>query len=266
VVSVALACRLWGGWVAGFFAVLNFDWMQRSCLGGAEPLFVALLFAAFLAVRQEKWLLAVSLASLSTVVRPLGVLALLGIGITLLWRREFGKCALAAVIALVVGGLYILPLGLYFGAPWANVARYRQADWEGGHLVGLPFYAIIKGTLMYPQPWTNLALTFGWILFVLAGVAAMLSTSRFRKYARTHPVEVIFAVTYVVFLYTYDSPYWARGTFPRFGIPIIPFVLWALLPWIPKSHRLLWALGIVSSVLAAASAIGIRNVLRMIHP
>jgi hypothetical protein len=34
VVSVALAYRLWGGWVAGFFAVLNFDWMQRSCLGG----------------------------------------------------------------------------------------------------------------------------------------------------------------------------------------------------------------------------------------
>jgi hypothetical protein len=39
-VSVALAYRLWGGWVAGFFSLLNFDWLQRSFLGGSEPLFV----------------------------------------------------------------------------------------------------------------------------------------------------------------------------------------------------------------------------------
>ena len=63
--------RLWGGWVAGFFAILNFDWMQRSYLGGSEPLFVALLFASFLAIRKERWWLACVLASLSTVVRPL---------------------------------------------------------------------------------------------------------------------------------------------------------------------------------------------------
>lgn len=34
--SILLAYRLWGGWIAGFFAVLNFDWMQRSFLGGSE--------------------------------------------------------------------------------------------------------------------------------------------------------------------------------------------------------------------------------------
>jgi hypothetical protein len=33
--GVALAYRLWGGWVAGLFAVLSFDWMQRSYLGGS---------------------------------------------------------------------------------------------------------------------------------------------------------------------------------------------------------------------------------------
>src|SRR6266487_5770234 len=56
--SIALAYKLWGGWIAGLFAVLNFDWMQRSYLGGSEPLFIALLFASFLAVRRERWILA----------------------------------------------------------------------------------------------------------------------------------------------------------------------------------------------------------------
>jgi len=87
--SVVLAHRLWGGWVAAFFAVLNFDWMQRSFLGGSEPLFVALLFASFLAVRRERWLLAALLAASATVVRPLGFAALVGVGLVLLWRRDF---------------------------------------------------------------------------------------------------------------------------------------------------------------------------------
>ena len=79
-IAVALAWRLWDGWIAGFFAILNFDWLQRSYLGGSEPLFVALLFGSFLAVRKERWLLAPLLASLATIVRPLGIFALLGMG------------------------------------------------------------------------------------------------------------------------------------------------------------------------------------------
>ena len=52
--AVDLAWRLWGGWIAGFFAILNLDWLQRSYLGGSEPLFAALLFGSFLAVRKER--------------------------------------------------------------------------------------------------------------------------------------------------------------------------------------------------------------------
>ena len=38
-------------------------------------------------------------------------------------------------------------------------------------LFGIPFYAIIRGTILYPAPITNLLLSFGWIAFVLAGSA-----------------------------------------------------------------------------------------------
>jgi len=103
--SVLLAYQLWGGWIAGLFALLNFDWMQRSFLGGSEPLAVALIFGAFLALRKERYLIATLLASLSTVVRPLGICCLIGIGLILLRRHEFKKFVAAVAIGASVGVL-----------------------------------------------------------------------------------------------------------------------------------------------------------------
>src|SRR5439155_555688 len=152
------------------FAVLNFDWMQRSYLGGSEPLFIALLFASFLAVRRERWILAACFASLATVTRPVGILALVSIGIVLLIRREYKKFSLCTGIGLIVGMLYILPF------------------------------------------------------------------------------------------WTYTSAEWARAEFVRFAIPVLPIVFVALARWMPQDRRILWGLGVVSPILAAASVLGIRNV------
>jgi hypothetical protein len=49
------------------------------------------------------------------------------------------------------------------------------------------------------------------------------------------------------------------GNFIRFSIPALPFVFFAILPWLPKDRRVLWTLAVVAPVLAACSAIGIRN-------
>jgi hypothetical protein len=254
--SVLLAHRLWGGWVAAFFAVLSFDWMQRSFLGGSEPLFAALIFAAFLAIRRDRWLLAALLAALATVTRPLGLFALIAIGLVLLLRREFVKCALATTIGIAVGVAYATPLALYFGSPLANIHGYNPS----GNLFGWPFYAIIKGTILYPAPWTNLILSFGWIFLVSAACIAMAVTRDYRAYARRYPAEAIFAALYLLSVYCYNYPYWARGSFPRFVIPAVPFVLLALSRWIPKDRRLLWTLTVIMPLLAAASAIGVQSV------
>jgi hypothetical protein len=254
-----LAGRLWGGWIAGYFVILNFDWMQRSCLGGSEPLFVCLLLGTFVAVRRRRWLLASLLASFATVVRPLGLFVLLGIGVTLLWKRDFRRFTAATAIGLFVGVLYALPLAAYFRDPLANVNSYHSKQWAGGWLFGFPFYAIIKGTLIEPAPWTNLVLSFGWIFLVLGAVVVMVKSPEFRAYLRAHTVEAVFLVPYLWCLFTYNYPHWARGSFARFAIPILPFVLLALYDWLPKDRRLLWAVAVVSPVLAAASAIGIHN-------
>jgi len=263
--AAALARYLWGGWIAGFFAILNFDWLQRSYLGGSEPLFAALLFGSFLAVRKERWLIAALLASLATVVRPLGIFALIGIGVALFWRRSYRTLLLAVLIGGVVGTLYTLPLAQHFGDPLATVNSYHSREWQGGWLFGFPFYAIIKGTLTEPAPLTNLVLSFAWIFLVLVAIIVMMRSAQFREYARNHVVETIFLIPYLWTLYTYNYPHWARGNFARFAIPIIPFVLLALDRWIPRDKRVLWVLGAASPILAAASAIGISNVAQILR-
>ena len=258
-VSIVLAYRLWGGWVAVLFAVLNFDWMQRSFLGGSEPLFVALLFASFWAVREERWTLAAWLSAFATVTRPVGVLALVAIGVVLLSKQEYRKFALCSVVGLVVGLLYVLPFWVYFHDPLYEVHRYKSADWQSGSAISVPFLAIGKSLVHNQAPWTNLLLTTGWIIFILLGTVAM-ARKGMRQYAFDHATEFLFGFLYIAFLFTYNSEAWARAEFPRFAIPVLPMVFVALSRWMPHDRRILWAIGVVSPVLAAASALGIRNV------
>jgi hypothetical protein len=264
-IASLLAHRLWGGWIAGYFVILNFDWLQRSCLGGSEPLFVCLLFASFLSVRRERWVLAALLASLATIVRPLACFALIGIGLWLLWKRDFRKFTAATAIGTLVGILYAIPLAMHFGSPFATVDSYHNKEWGGGWLFGFPFYAIIKGTLIESAPWTNLVLSFGWITLVTVAVIVMAKSQSFRAYCRAHAVEALFLVPYLWCLYTYNYPHWARGNFARFAIPILPFVWLALYRWLPKDRRILWSLGVIGPVLAACSAIGIVNIAHMLR-
>jgi hypothetical protein len=258
-IALLLVYRLWGAWTAGFFAILNFDWISRSVLGGAEPLFVALLFTSFLLMRKERWVPAAALASLATVVRPLGIFALIGIGLTLLWKREYRHLLWSTLMGALIGGLYLLPMALLYRSPMANFHAYQQRDWSGGMLVDIPFRAIVRNVLASHEPWTNLGLTTLWMLVVLAGAILWLRKTTAPQMLRAHPAETIFFLAYVLFLFTYNSG-WARADFPRFAIPILPFVLVALHEWLPQDTRVLWTGAAATATLAACSTLGIRNV------
>jgi hypothetical protein len=263
-VAVLLARQLWGGWSAAFFAVLNFDWLQRSYLGGAEPLFMALLFASFLAARRGRWILASALAAGATVTRPVGIFALITLGLVLLARKEYRKLTASAAVALLIGTLYVLPFWIYFGDPLYQVHSYKTNDWNSGPPIALPFYTIGNSFLHDQQPLTNVLLTLGWVLFVLIGLLFM-ARKNYRHYIRERPSEAWFAFLYIAFIFTYSSSAWALADFVRFAIPALPFVLLALSDWIPKSRVLLYSLGVLSAALAASSAIGIKNVFHALH-
>jgi hypothetical protein len=258
--AVWLTHRLWGGWVAAIFTIISFEWIRRSLLGGTESLFQALVLGAALCVRSSKWLTAAVLASISVVVRPAGFILLLAIGIALLSARDFRRLAWAIGIGVAVGVLYVLPFGLYFHSPIANVLAYRDQDWASASPIGVPFQAIISGMFGMKLPWWSAIVDWSWILFVLIGMVALLAQPKMREYCRSHRVEAIFVLAYAAFLFAYNSPQWAGPNFARFALPIVPVLVLALLPWLPKSLQLLWVAGVVSGVLAAIPVTGVRNV------
>ena len=210
-------------------------------------------------------MLAALLGALATTVRPLMFFTLVGIGIALLYQKRYAKFVGALVLGLAVGLLYAWPLAHYFGDPLLTAHSYTSRDYGAanvngphGHLFGWPFHGIIVGTIVYPAPWTNLILSFSWIGLVVAGAVAMFSR-RMREFWRTNPAEAIFSGFYLLAIFSYDYLVWARGNFMRFSIPVLPFVFFALLRWLPKDRRVLWCLAALAPVLAACSAIGIRN-------
>jgi hypothetical protein len=257
--SVALCYWLWGGWIAAFFALLSLDWFQRSLLGGAEPLFIALLLGSFLALRHDRWAWAAILASLATVVRPFGVFALLGLGFHLLYRKRYRDCVVATAIGLVIGALYTWPLKHYLGNPFANITAYRTNDWHSGLPFNFPFVAIIRNTFPINAPLTNLALTLGWILFVLLGIAIAIRSGDLQRYAKEHTAEACFVLLYSLALYSYNASGWARSNFPRFALPVLPWILFFLRRYLPEHRKVIWALAVIAPCLAAASAVGIRE-------
>jgi hypothetical protein len=259
-VSVLLVWDLWGPWIAGYFSVLSFRWIQVSVLGGNEPLFLVLVFSSFWASRKERWLLASVLAALATLVRPLGLFALVGIGVTLLYHRDYKKAFQCTALAAFIGALYLLPFWLYFHDPLYQFHLYQQRDWQSGPAIGLPFRAIALSLMHNREPWTNVIVTMAWVIFAFAGLCAMGSKS-FRHYIRERRAECIFGFLYLLFIFSYNSVAWARAEFPRFVIPVVPLLLLALDRWLPKSRYVLYGLGIVSAVLGACSAVGIRNIL-----
>jgi len=153
----------------------------------------------------------------------------------------------------------------YFGNPFANVALYQRNDWHGGMPFHFPFVAIIHDTFPVNVPWTNLALTWLWIIFVLVGCLVALRTGDFQYYARNYTAEACFVFVYCLALYTYDAPGWSRSNFPRFALPLLPWMLVFLRSYLPKYKTVLWTLAVVTPALAAASAVGIRQTVDLLH-
>jgi hypothetical protein len=271
VASVWLTARLFGTTVAGYFAFTNVAWLQVSYLGGSEPLAAALGLGSLLAFRRDRIVVSALLASLAVTVRPLMFFVLVGIGLVLLYRKQFWQFLAALGIGLGMGILYVLPLARYFGDPLLTVHSYTSRDYGAakvvgphGHLFGWPLHGIVVGTLTYPAPWTNLVLSFFWIGLVLLGVGMMFSDN-FRKYAKSSPNEAIFCGLYLFAIFSYDYLIWARSNFIRFCIPTLPFVFFALLPLLPKDRRVIWGLCLVSAVASAVSAVGLKNVFAGMH-
>ena len=71
----------------------------------------------------------------------------------------------------------------------------------------------------------------------------------------------IYAAYNLLAVFSYDYLLWARSHFMRFSIPVLLFIFFALMRWLPKSRKLLWCLNIACAVPAMISAAGLRKVI-----
>jgi len=265
--TIVLCERLWGRLIAVWFMVVNWFWLDSSVAGGCEPVFMALLLGSFLAVRKERWILAATLASCASIVRPIGIFALVAIGGVLLMRRDIRKLLLAVSIGAVTGLLYLTPLTLAYGSPMASIRSYQSNDWAGASPVTIPLLPIIKGAL-YTRDTMRLPLKIligFWVLLTLAGMIRWTFGVSFRRHLEAHPVEAIFAVLYTVFLFSYNTNFWVWQHFPRFALPVLPFVLMAFRGRLPASRPLLAGVAIASIICVVLPKAGIETIVPLIH-
>lgn len=85
-----------------------------------------------------------------------------------------------------------------------------------------------------------------WVIFSVAGVIRMATYRRFRGYAKIYPVEALFATAYAVLLFSYDVPQWSWKHFPRFVIPLLPFLLLFAFDRLPLDRRILWGVALAN--------------------
>jgi hypothetical protein len=238
-----LCGRLWGTTVAAWFMVCDWWYIDGAVEGLTESLFMALVLGSFIAIRKERWMVAALLASGATVVRPVGIFALIALGSVLLGRREFRQLAIATAIGLTTGIVYLIPMKLIFGDPLANVRGYSRSDWSGSLPMSIPLLPIIKGASMSHR-WKLQVMIAAWVLFTLAGLIKMATDKRFWRYAKTYPAEAIFAGAYGLFLFSYNVPFWSWLHFPRFAIPLVPFLILVFLDRLPRDRRIIWSVGL----------------------
>ena len=256
-----LVRRLYGGWVAlALYSFINYRWIYTSVEGGSEPLFMCLVFAAFLAARSDRWNLAALLAALGTTVRPVGIVALAGLAITLLVRRSYRRLAVITLIGLGIGVAYVVPVWIILGSPFANFTLYRE-DWgPQGWPLTYPFGALIPSFLgLLHARWPNVALAAIWLVAAIAGVVVMW-LPRNRRRLSPDQGEAWFASIYTLFYlcYNYADVF---GDLPRFLMPIAPLLLFSLRDSIPRDRRVLWPAALLAAVLASAAMVGFKNVL-----
>jgi hypothetical protein len=255
-----LVYRLYGGWVAATFLFINYRWIVGSVEGGAEPLFMCLLYAAFLAARSGRWNTAALLASLGTTVRPVGIIALFCFAVALARRRSYRQLAVITLIGLAIGALYAVPLRIIMGSPFENFSAY-QGDWgPQGRPLTYPLGALVPSflALSHKATWPPLAMCAVWALTALLGTVAMWVPRQREKWA-LYQHEALFASIYTLFFLSYNFSDVA-GDLPRFLLPVAPLLLYSLRDWIPKSRSLLWAGAALSALLSAAAMVGFQHV------
>jgi hypothetical protein len=257
--TVGLASVIWSRRVASFFVVTNYTFLQFGVFGGAEGLFLALLFLSFFLARRGNWAWAAVAAAAATTVRPLGGLALLAYVTCLLGKRHYKSAIAVAACGLVILVLYGFPIYTQLGDPLANFHGYQSTDWHNQWPLGFPFAAIIENfrTRQNIAGSTMLGAKAAYVaahVLLMAGAVAIRAR---RKRLFLRPQEGLFVCLYSAFMLLYNAPDWALSIYPRLLLPISPLLLDVFRCRLPRSRALLAALAVLVVLFACGTNLGL---------
>jgi hypothetical protein len=259
VASVAVAARLWGGAVGAAFGIVNAGWIQRAAFGGTEPAFMLALLTAFLCARDERWPAAALLSSLATLVRPVGMLALVAIGVVLVARRAYGASARCVAASAAVGLAYLVLVTVYFESPVVALSRYGETLY-GTSPIGVPLAGVVRAMQEFERPSWSVALHGAWIVFALAAVIATVAQPRIRALWTRYPVEWIFAGVYLLFVTSFNT-FWLWLEAARYLVPVTPFFLVAFEAWLPRRAWVYGGAAVVCGVGGGIPVVGVRRLM-----
>lgn len=264
IITCILLHRLYGGLVAVAFGMVSSTWILLSVFGGCEPLFMALLFASFLAARRERWLLAIFLGCAATTVRPIGILMPLALLASLLLQRNWRAAARCCVVALAAAAAYLIPVYLLTGDALVQPRLYSSA-WQvhefplaHGGILTFPALRLLQSFFYFydRSSGPGAVLRLIWILAAVGGVILLWTP---RCSSELPPVERIFGCAYTTFLVCYNFDFMALYI-PRFILPALPLLLFVVRKWIPCNRRILWPLAALSIVFNTAVLFGFQTV------
>jgi hypothetical protein len=257
--AIALASQLWGPRVAAAFAIVNFAWLQRATFGGSDPLYMLLLLFTLVCVRHNRWVSATTLASLSVLVRPVGILVLPALFIVLATRKQYRTLFLSFASATAIGIGYYIPVSVYLRNPLLAIQGYR-GGWYGDWIVTFPLRGVVAALGEFDRPWWSTLYHGAWLTIALATILVTLASSQRRAFWAQYPVEWIFAALYLAFILSYNS-YWVWLDAARLLLPATPFMLATFEPWLPRQ---VWSYVITAPLFAIASAIPVTGVAKIL--
>lgn len=264
--SLYYVSKLYSISTAFIFAFFSIDWIQRSFLGGAEPLFIALTFSSLYLYSQNNnstsdTLKYSSLAALSCLVRPVGIFLLISIGLDQIHRREFKKLSISVCSSLIIGGIYLAIVYQLTGSAFAHFQTYHETDWNSSSPLALPFVNLFKSFMALNFPLLNTVKVSLWVILSSLTAIMMIFNAGFKAYFQNHKVQLYYFLLHFLFVVSYNSTEWAWSQLPRFIVPILPIIACLISRYLRFEKYLLPALYLLGTTLASLSAISIYEVI-----
>jgi hypothetical protein len=223
-------------------------WVVASSLPFAESLALPLAIGAFLALRNERHVVAAILVGFAMLAQKNGFLLLPALALALGWRHGAGALRLAPRYALALLPPLALQLHLaaLFGDPFANLHATREIF--GGGFFAIPGAALVDGLFnLNPLPgesaWLGRTLRLGALAFY--GGALALGD---RRDPRQAPLVAWLAVSLAFALSL--GGVWAWYDFPRYALLGAPP---AILLWLARFEGRLGGRGGAALVALAAA-------------